>query len=231
MSVKQSAVLKYVPGQIRELKRVNRKINKLQFDAYNLGQRMALDIIDGWSSGDELLDFVLVACNGNYDESVLDILYRQVSKLGLMHPGKQIIIIQKAFREENGWIEEIKNIHLATLRPGTVETDVDSLSLRFPVNPGHYIRKEFLIPGENLVITHDISSDIWIETGPLWSNHCDYGWPEREGESFLCVPKGAVCEIELMPVKDADYLCALHDIDSELLRHMLKTWLKLLSSL
>ena len=47
-------------------------------------------------TGDDLLDFVLVACGGVLDENLINDIYRPLHHLGISNPGQIIMVVQKA---------------------------------------------------------------------------------------------------------------------------------------
>ena len=229
MSQEENIALKYVPGQVDELVKTTEKINQLQSRADNLAEMAALDIIEGETTGDKLLDFAIVACGGVYDEYVINSLYRGLHDLGLRRPGQKILLIQKG-RYINDDIHILRNIHLATLRADTLEFDLDSLLVKLPVEPGRLIWREFMNTDGDYLSGWQIHEDKWLPVGPILNEHCDFGNAKRK-KDLIFVSKEAPFETEMIPESDKLDLYDYHDIDADLLDYLTGKWIRELSRL
>ncbi len=52
----------HVPQKMLRLIRSTRELEDIKSAVSNLGEDIVLDIIDGWTTGDNSLDFALVSC-------------------------------------------------------------------------------------------------------------------------------------------------------------------------
>ena len=218
----------YLPEQVRMLMRTYSKLEKVQGELDDLSELVALDIIDGWTTGDRLLDFALVACDGVYDPVVVSVQYRQLYDVGLRKPGERILVVQEAehYDEEDG-LFVLRNMYLGTLRPETVEFDVDTLTMRIPVEAGHLVVRESIQKGY-YVTGSGIAKTQWIKTGPLHNEYCPFG-PARydeEAHDVLLTPLDAIAAVYVHPW-DTEKLAREHEIDSELLHWLTGDWMRL----
>lgn len=185
-----------------------------------------MDLIDGWSTGDPLLDFIFVSCNGIYDPWVIYAQYKRLFDLGLRKPGQKIMVIQKAeFNTFDGPVI-IRNIHMAELRPDVIESDIDSFTIKIPVKTGHFVWKELIQERGLIMSCYKTFKDEWLKTGPLYNQYCDYGAVRNDNDGFLYVPDDAVCEIELLPDTDKIILFQDHGINEEMLDKINHAWVK-----
>jgi hypothetical protein len=218
----------YLPEQVRMLMRTYSKLEKVQGEFDDLSELVALDIMDGWSTGDRLLDFALVACNGMYDPMVVSVQYRQLHDIGLRKAGERILVVQEAEHyDEDGGLEVLRNMYLGTLRPEMVEYDIDTLTMRIPVNPGHLVVRESIQQGY-YVSGSGLSKFQWITIGPLHNSYCPFG-PARydeEAHDVLLTPLDAVAAVYIHPW-DTEKLEREHTIDSEYLHWLTEDWMRL----
>ena len=221
----------YLPEQVRMLMRTYSKLEKLQEELDDVSELVALDIIDGWTTGDRLLDFALVACDGMYDPVVVNVQYRQLYDVGLRKAGQRILVVQEAehYDEENG-LTVLRNLYLGTLRPEMVEFDIDTLSMKIPVAPGHLVLRESLQQGY-FISGSGVSQGRWIHTGPLHNEYCTYGAARHDEEvaNVLLTPLDAVCAIYVHPW-DMEKLSREHDIDADFLNQLTEGWMRLRNS-
>lgn len=230
MSHAKVTARKYVPEKVHRLQRLTEHVERLRTYLSDLGEDITLDLIDGWTTGDQLLDFVLLSCNGVYDPFVFSVQYRRLFDLGLRKPGQRVLVVQKAEHlGEDGPII-IRNIYLAVMRRAELELDSNAQVIRLPVEPNYFLWREFLFEG--LVFTgHKIVTNQWLPTGPLYNEYCDYGTTRKEkDEGILYVPEDAVCAVELLPEADKLYLFEEHGIDADHLDELHTRWIRERSS-
>ncbi len=213
----------YVPEQIRRLIRATKRIEQLQSQQDNLSEQIFLDIVDGWSTMDQLSDFVLVSCEGAYDKFVVE-QYSKLFDLGLRNPGQKIMVVQQANYQDANYMMILRKIHLAFLRKDTLVTDVNSLTMRLPVEPGRFVWKEFF-KGNKLIGGYKILDDTWLVTGPLHNEYYDYGETRKSKNGVSFVPSDAICSIELLPSENLN-LFEDYGIDEELLSLMHTHWIR-----
>lgn len=219
----------YTPEKVSRLIQVANRIDKIKSLASDIGEDIVLDIIDGWTTGDTLLDFVLVACDGVYDTSILSLQYRKLLDLGLRKPNQRILVVKKAEHHYDNEIFTLRNIVLAQLRPDTTKFDIDSLSIKIPVHPRFLVWKEFM--AKNLFVSgYQILDTKWLTTGLLYNALCDFGKVTIDNQGFASVPDDAVCDIELFPAKDKSCLYEDHGIDTIMLDKLNQTWVQTLSN-
>jgi hypothetical protein len=217
---------KYVPYKINRLIQATERMQKLQMAVEDLSEDVTLDIIDGWSTGDELLDFALVACNGTYDPFVISLQYRRLFDLGLRKPNQLVLVTQKAtyhYGEEEPLF--LRNIHLACLRPEKMRVDIDSFAMFLPVVPGHLVWSEFYSEDGLIVSGYKVLDDEWLTTGPLYNEYCDFGHTREADVGVFYVPEDATCNVDLLPEADPSLLLSEHGIDQETLNYLRQIWI------
>lgn len=216
---------RYIPEKVERLVRVAQRVESLQTLMGDLQQEVALDIIDGWTTGDKLLDFVLLACNGAYDTHVFFVQYRRLFDLALRKPGQRILVIQKA----ECWSEEgpviMRNVYLATLRCSVTELIPDTLSIGIPVESGYFIWQE-VIQNDYMINSHGIVDRNFIYTGPLHNQYCDFNGCVRIDSGAIIVPPDAVCDVVLLPIENPNELFEEHGIDQEMLNELHQNWIR-----
>lgn len=217
---------KFVPGKFENLVRITEKIERMQYKLDDLAEEVALDIIDGWTTGDKVLDFALVVCDGVYDPFLVCMQYRRLYDLGLSRPGQKFILIQTAerFINESEYIV-LRNIYLASFRKDFVEFDVDKLTMRLPVEPNYFLWREVSKDGY-LVSGYRIMKNDWLTTGPIHNQYCNYGAAAEDDEA-LFVPDEAVCDIGLFPLENRDSLFIEHEITAESINYYMRKWVQL----
>jgi hypothetical protein len=213
----------YIPEKVSKLIKATDKINALQSFVNDLGKDIVHDIIDGWTTGDKLLDFVLVACDGVYDTFTLCLQYRRLADLGLRKPNQRIMVIQKAEYWSENDILQLRNIYLAHIRPVEVEFNIASLCIRIPVEPNYLVLREFLY---NDFFTHrtKIIDEKWLIAGRLHNEICDYGAVNTGDSGLISVPDDSVCDIVSIPPDDKIVLYEDHGIDADMLSYLYNTW-------
>ncbi|MCA9360238.1 hypothetical protein KC850_04375 [Candidatus Kaiserbacteria bacterium] len=212
----------YVPEMLSKLTAYIEEINKLQKKADDMSEQIVIDITDGWSTGDQALDFALIACDGNYNPYVLE-QYRQVADLGLRNPNNRILVVQVA---ESWWGEDtvlIRNIYFAQLNAKATIFDIDSMSIHIPVHTGYLLWRESIEDGE-LSSECEKIDDTWIKVGLLRGEYLDYALSVGDDDSSSYVPLDSPCEIELLPVEHKDDLLEKYAIDNGHLDLLERRW-------
>ncbi len=227
MSVKISKTRTDPNTRFKELKKITQKIEHYQHELDSLCDGIVLDIAEGWSTGDKLLDFVLLACKGNYDQFVISMQYRSLYDLGIRKPKQQIIVIQKSeYYDDYEGVIIIRNIYIANLRDVTVDFDLDNLQIRIPVEPNFFCLREFINKKTGLLFSeHELITGGWLITGPIHNQYCDYSTTEEINE-IIYLDCNSVCEIELLPAKDVGNLFINHGINNQSLNQMNQNWIR-----
>jgi hypothetical protein len=230
MNKKQVCLKNHVPEKLSKIHEAVETIENLSQQIDSLSESIFLDIIDGWSTGNKLLDFAIISCNGVYDTESFTKVYAYFSDLGLRKPGQKIIVIQKSEFWHNSEKYLLRNIHLAELRQDSIETDINSLSMRLPVKPGHIVWKEFFQDKGVLISGHKMSQDKWLLTGPFHNEYNQHSTSTKHSDGFMLVPDDASCDILLVPETDKISLLHDHGIHECLLSQINKIWIRNLSS-
>lgn len=213
----------FVNEKVSRLIELSKEMEILQNTVEDLGDNVALDIIDGWTTGDEVLDFVLVACNGEYDTFTLEMQYKPLFNLGLRRPGQRILVIQKAQHYRDYDLCILRNIYMARLRPEETVFNVNSQSIHLPVEPNFLVWQEFL--HDNLIMQgHKTVNEKWLKTGVLHSEYSQFGNTNVDKDGLVSVPYDSVCDIEILPIDDEEFFFEVHGIDTNLFNVMYKTW-------
>lgn len=229
MSRSSNTARKYVPEKAKQLQRIVEHMDRLRGHLDDLEEDITLDLIEGWSTGDPILDFALVTCNGAYDQFVISMQYRRLFDLGLRRPGQRILVVQKAEHSTDDGITELRNIYLATLRKAEVTCDINTLTLQIPVEPHYFVWQEFF-QHDHLIGGYRTDPSPWLATGPLHNQYCDFGAARKDEQELRFVPEDAVCDIELLPDVDKSYLYEVHGIDEHLLNRLHQYWIRHRSS-
>jgi len=225
MSRHRQSARNYLPSKVDRLMQATHRIQKLHASMHELSQDIMLDIIDGWTSGDTLLDFVLLACDGVYDPFILALQYRKLHEIGLRKPQQLLLVTQKAlYYNEEGDEFYLCNIHLAVLRAEHIHFDNDSLVMRLPVEPGHLIWSEFYDKKGLFFAGYKTLDDPWLTTGPLHNDYCDYASVRLHEDGHFYVPDDAVCRIDQIPPDDPARIEEEHGVDLEMLNYLRRAW-------
>ncbi|MCA9354716.1 MAG: hypothetical protein KC877_04315 [Candidatus Kaiserbacteria bacterium] len=225
MKVNQRTAEQYLPARMRRIMGLSRKVRRMNDQLDELGQDTVLDLIDGWSTGDPVKDFCLVACDGIFDEQVLEFNYRVIHSLGMRFPGREILVVKKAgYYDEEGF-GMLRMVQLATLRKDLAEFDIDSISMRLPVEPGHFQWSEYR-SGEVFMPATRTHDESWLTAGPLYSVHTLFGRVQKTTEGFEHVPDDAVCEVFLLPAEDPDWLLNEYGVSSSMIQELRRTWFR-----
>lgn len=215
-------------AHVRRIMRVTRRLKMVQQRLSALENEVALDLIDGTTTGDPLLDFVLVACNGIYDDYIVNTQYRGLAEQIVNSPGKSIIAVQEAeyYLEDSLYIP--RNIYLATLRSGELTFDIDTLRMSIPVTP-HYLAWREMLCGDAMVSANVIVTEPWLHLGPLHNSTCGYRpVKELDGSVGFYVPQEATSNVYFFPVDPLE-LWEEHGIDGDALKQLRRAWLQLAS--
>ena len=223
MKLNKEVARRYVPEKYKLLVRTTDKINRLQTLARLLGKEIVADIIDGWSTGNKVLDFTLVACNGVFDASVY-LQYQRLSKLALWKANREIILVQKGIFNQAGEEFLLRNIYLATLRPDEVTFNIDKVSMSLPVRPNFLQWREMYSDGY-LISGYRTVDEEWLTTGPLYNQYCDFGRTVHD-KGVVVVPETAVCSFETSPISNKDELFFEHGIDDILWQELHTAWIR-----
>ncbi len=213
---------KYVPEKFSHLVEITNEMEKVKAKVASLKEDIVLDIIDGWTTGDTLLDFVLVVCNGTFDTQLFQ-RYQDLSKIGLRNPNQQIIVIQKALREENGELLMLRDVYLAELRPEEVRFDINSQLIHLPVKPQYFLLMHAINRGV-ILQGHRIVEKEWLTVGVLRSLFNDYQYVYTGEDGFSFVPQSATCDVELLSTADRQSLFTNHAVDAEMLDYLHGSW-------
>jgi len=213
----------YIPEKLRRIEHIAQQMDRLRYVQEALAEDVVIDIIEGWSTGDELLDFVLVACNGIYDPYVICMQYRRLYDLGLRTPGQQLLVIMKAEQYVDEDVVILRKIFIVNMRKDVVLFDIDTLSMKIPVESGYYSWMECYQNGY-VISGYKMHDDDWLQTGPIHNQYSEYMNAEREDE-MLYVPQTAVCTIELLPIHDYGELLEDHGFTKDDLNYFYRTWL------
>jgi len=214
-----------LPEMVNNQIKIQKTISKLESLSNEIADDMAVSIIEGWTTGDAFTDFVLVACNGIYDESILNKNYRRLKELGLMRPGEIIMVIQPAFYNSSLGPIFIRNIQLAKLRADTIKTNLDQLSIKIPVASGRLHLKELCSLDGTFASVIKIFYDNWLSTGPLYNRLCTDSRAKRDKNNLLHVPDFAVCTVLLLSEIDKDELYMEYGIDEKMLDTLTSRWI------
>lgn len=191
-----------------------------------LHEQLVLDIIDGATTGDVLVDFLLVTEELRDTEVVAryDDLIEAVSS----GAGRQILIIQKAEYPIGERTLILRNIYLALLRNDALKFDIDSMTFYIPVETGYLISRE-IVRSNTLVCGFALKESQWLGVGPLHSFHTyrEDAREDQNGDFF--VPHHARCEFELLPPESESELSEAHGIDQSRLRDLYRRWFTLKS--
>lgn len=218
----------YTPEKLEQIEIHTRKLEEIQYALDDLNEEIFSDIVDGWTTGDKFLDFILVACNGIYDPLVICMQYRRLSDMGLRKPGQQIMLIQKTKKYLNEELVVLRNIYLANLRAEMLDFDINNQTLHVPVETKYFVWREF-IKDDLIVGAYAVRDSEWITTGPIHNKYCEWG-AMRIINNTLCAPENSVCSIELLPTNDRLSLYDDYRISSDDLDYYYKTWIKAKSS-
>ncbi|MBP9749883.1 MAG: hypothetical protein KBD21_04085 [Candidatus Pacebacteria bacterium] len=219
----------YLPEVMRTLIRESERLELARARLENLAEVVTLDIIDGWKSGDDLLDFALVACNGVYDVMVVAMQYRHLQDTALRKPGTRILVVQEAERMdgETGGLVILRNIYLATLRPAPLEFVLNNLQIGIPVEPGYIIFRE-LVKEEYEATVRDLVDASWLYVGPFHNKYCEYGALRVDADGVWSAPTDAVSEVYVHPF-EVSALFEEHGIGADLLQWLTNEWVRLRS--
>lgn len=212
--------------KFKNIKRITQKIESLQYKLDSLCDEVALDIKDGWSTGDKLLDFVLLACDGNYDQFVISMQYRSLYDLGIRRPNQKIMVVQKGeYYDDYEGVIIIRNIYIAQLRKAVIDFDLNNLCFKIPVEANFFCWREFINKDGEIISRHKLITGEWLLTGPIHNKYCNYSQTDENG-NIIYLSEVSVCNIELLPAKDLAYLFLNYGIDSESLNQFTQTWIR-----
>lgn len=226
MRPKKKLERKYLPQKINSLRRLARRLRALREHARQAGESVVCDISDGWSTGDPLTDFVLVDCDGEYDEDALA-YYRQLHDLVLLSTGRQAIIAQQAECWYESEVTVIRTITLIQIRSGAMEFDTNKGLIGIPTVKDYYIRREFFNPEEDEVRGVAMLIDgTMAYAGPLASNDAPMRHTRRNKQGLHEVPVDTPFDLFIHPW-DTEMLFQYHGIDQEMLKSMHEEWMRM----
>lgn len=218
MSAKDPSSL-YVPGRVKRQREIMLSINQLDLEMSTLAGEITLDIIEGWSTGDLLLDFTLLASDGYYSDKEYQ-RYRKIQSIALAHAGERILVIQKAVVRD----KLIRTFHLAILRKDETLFELNTLSLKIPVETNYFIWRELILPGGDYATQCSLMSDKWLQTGYLLLDDFDLNSAEKKGKVWL-VPTHSAAEIVLLSEETSDSLGAKYGINPDELTTLNEQWI------
>lgn len=220
---------RFLPGCVREIVRRQRRIECEEDALANLREQAVLDLIEGHTSGDPLVDFMLLACNGVYDALMLA-RYKCLSDLGLRAPGTPLLIVQEATgRGGGGDVVTLRNLYRAIARPDMLDIFINDLTLGIPVMPRYLVAREFMTSESEHFTLCTVNADR-LYVGPLYDSRlCPFTVWRKEAENVFGVPLDGVCAI-YTPPWDRDRLYEEHGIDHHVLRLMQSVWLRCMNS-
>lgn len=219
----------HVVEKVEKLKALNEIYESYRNCIEKLQDDVVLDIIDGWTTGDEVLDFMLVACDGEYDQEIMDSQYRWLTDLALTKPDQRIMIIQKSEAPMGTELVVIRNIYLATLRCEEIDYDINNLSIGIPVMPNYYFWREIILD-DTLLTGSKLPESEYIKIGPLANEHCNKSICHKHPEGAIFVPEESVCEVILLSEHDPVKLSEAHGIDQEMLANLHREWTRYMST-
>jgi hypothetical protein len=212
----------YPPERLRRLVWAKERARRAQMYYEDIGTALVLDIIDGETTGDHLLDFALVACNGTYDTGVIR-LYHELHNVIMGNPHHQVFVVQEA----QHWYEyepcTLRNIFVGELRLSPPEFNIDKQLIGIPVEEGYLVWREIFKDGVITDVTMFVGQDV-LYVGPLENDHCRFanGYPTTEGA--VMVPTIAPSAVYVHPW-DSQHLEGRHGVDQDLYRNLMRSWL------
>lgn len=212
----------HLPEKLEELVRQTEHVNSIHDRICDLQDSIALDIIDGRTTGDRLLDFALVACNGVYDTSILEEQYRTLYNMVLASPHRRVLVVQEAEHLFDFEMYIIRNVYVAELRARPLEFDIDLQLIGIPVDSGYLVWREILTSGVVTSVSTFVPGD-WLKVGPLENDLCPFGNGHQTASGAVMVPPIASCVVYPHPWNQ-EYIERVHGIDAELFRHLVREW-------
>lgn len=224
-----------VPEIIKIIERNINLIKELHATNESLQEQIALDIIEGWSTGDRVHDFYILASDGLYDESLFQ-QYKELSEIGLTNPRKTVIVAQigllklkLTFEGSDDQVEIVtlvKNMYLASLRAAPTLFNLDKMTISLPVEPAFFKLREAFGP-EGIIDGYRIVNEDYLTIGALPTQNRPHNYTRSDGDGFHYTSQDSSCLIVLMPIQSAltDY-----GITNEDVAQMMKDWMKLRST-
>jgi hypothetical protein len=212
----------HVPEKLDRLIRETRRVQGIQDHLCDLQDSIVLDLIDGWTTGDRLVDFALVACNGIYDESIINGQYRAFQDLVLGNPHRRLLVVQEAEHLFDFEMYIIRNVYVTELRVDPLVFDIDLQLMSIPVDSGYLVWREILRDG----VTTSMSAFVpgtFLQVGPLENDFCPFGTCHQSPDGAVLVPPIASCMVYPHPWNQ-EYIEQRHGIDAALFRHLVREW-------
>ena len=215
----------HLSEKLHELMQETERVMEIQDRLCGLQDSIALDLIDGWSTGDKLLDFVLLACNGVYSTDIIDGQYREFENLLRLSSGKLLLVVQEADYYFDNDFCNLRNIYLAEVRSDdSLEFNMNEQIMKIPVNSGYMLWREALDPEREVRSFDSFILSPWIEVGPLVNDLCRFGHGMSGEKGVVCAPHIGSCAVYFHPWNPEE-LEIEHDIDTDLTRILMRKWM------
>lgn len=221
-----NATQKLVLSKRQKILSLSERMHKLRSKIEKLSEELTLDIADGYSSGDDLFDFVLVSGDGVFNDFGFNIEYVNLNNFISKNSGKTILVVQVGTYTRNEAITLIRNIFLANLRDDKLRPNAQVMTMSIPVEPNYLQWKEATI-NHQVAIGKGLVNKEWLEVGPLCSAYSSETKTKPfNNKGHHHVPEDTPCCIELLPHENTfgDF-----GIDSKAMAEMLRTWTRLKS--
>lgn len=220
----RKTVRKYAPFKLQKQIKTIEQITELQGRADNLAEELMLDIIDGWTTGNEVQDFALLSCDGQFDP-YMQLRYQGVSDIGLRKAGERILIVQQAEHQHGEQFFMLRNIYLATLRPAPTAFDLNEIEVRLPVEPNYLLWRELM--NENMLLSgHRTEPSLWIKLGSLDDSFTAAAPAATDDNGIASAPFSAPWGYVLLPEIDRSSLFEKFGIDTDMLDILHATWIR-----
>jgi len=215
----------HVSEKLDELKHETHRVAEIQNRLCELQNSIALDLIDGWSTGDKLLDFVLLACNGVYSTDIIEGQYREFQNLLRLSPGKLLLVVQEAEHFFEGDFVVLRNLYLGEIRSDdSIEFNMNEQIMNIPVSAGYLVWREALDSEGEIQPFDSFVTSPWISVGPLVNDLCPFGHGLSGEKGVVCAPYIGSCAVYFHPWNPEE-LEIEHDIDAELAKVLLRKWM------
>jgi hypothetical protein len=225
-AVKKMNGYPFLPNDLREQKKLRRRLALLQEKGRNLQEVVFYKIISGESTGDIMADFAIVSCLGIADEDVMN-SYKRLQEDMDRCAGHYMLIVQKAEYSNGSETVILRNISLAVADSGAIEFNITKGHMTLPVRQGYVVFREMADNESDLMARWLFVSGASLFTGPLENQFCEIGKAKRPiGESdTIHVPIHAPCCVFFQPW-DKERLFDRCGIDEELLSILIKWFIR-----
>lgn len=215
-------LVRYPPERLKQLLWATERARKARLYCEDVGASLVLDIIDGESTGNHMLDFLLVACSGTYDSSVVQ-LYQEFHDATLGSAHHQVLIVQEA----EHWYEYepyiLRTISVGELRFDAPLFNIDKQLIGIPVERGYLVWREVFGNGIVTDVAMFIEENL-LYVGPLENEHCRSPDAYSTTDGVAMVPSTAPSSVYVHPWNPT-HLLERHGIDQHLYREIMHAWL------